>query len=372
MNHSIYIFYNPHKTNSVCKLSMDSKGNYYQNFSTYVIQSPSAKPSTKYSYSIWKNTPTTLCQLTIPELKSALKFESCRVSGKRHELLKRLSSHYRKIQSVILLQKHFRAFLVRDSEKLRGEGYKFRSTCVNETDFQTMDSVANIPRESFFSYTDSCGFVYGFNIFSLMAMFKRNRKFFNPYNREDIPIETVCRIFSLYKKIEILYPLAFKESKIENAAEIKLVIDQTIRLREDLGGVVIPATFDIEQDIQRRTRAVFERMQSRTLSRIDPECFLTLSKNEYDRFYHFYHVWWTRSNSLSDFEKREICSFPDPFVSISQIRPTWTEPDYRLICLELLERMSETLAGSEQSLMLFTVVSISARRVRPDLFERFH
>jgi hypothetical protein len=395
---------------------MTTKDSYYANFANYVIhEKTNEKNQTcpNYTYQLWCKDPHKIHDLTIVEIKQVLKAEGCRVSGKRQELVKRLTEHYGRIQSIIVIQKTFRGFVGRESERLRGPGYKELCRCVNETDFQTMDSVAEIPRESFFSYEDDGGFVYGFNVFSLMNMFKRNRKFANPYNREDIPIAVVCRIFSLYKKIEILYPLAFSENRLENPRVVEVAIEDARRDAETFEGVVVPDTFDLEveaietfdleveaietfdleasvsvQDagveeeyhslpLNTRIHDIFERIQSLIGGEVNPDWFLSLSQNELDRFYHFYHVWWTRSSSLSDEEKRNICATSDPFVFLSQIEPNWAEALYRRICLELMEWMVFTgtnanscAKGAEHIIMILCIVSRDARRTRPELFDR--
>lgn len=384
---------------------MTTKDSYYANFANYVIHEKTNEKNQScpnYSYQIWCKYPHKIHDLTIVEIKQVLKAEGCRVSGKRQELVHRLATHYGRIHSIIVIQKTFRGFVGRESERLRGPGYKELHRCVNETDFQTMDSVSEIPRESFFSYEDDGGFVYGFNVFSLMNMFKRNRKFVNPYNREDIPIAVVCRIFSLYKKIEILYPLAFSENRLENPRVVEVAIEDARRDADTFEGVVVPETFDLEveemdtfdleavvQDagveeetysslpLNTRIHDVFERIQSLIGGEVNTDWFLSLSKNELDRFYNFYHIWWTRSSSLSDEEKRNICATSDPFVFLSQIEPHWTESLYRRICLELMEWMVFTGTnanaggkGAEHIIMILCIVSRDARRTRPELFDR--
>ncbi len=140
-------------------------------------------------------------------VKKTLKSQNCHVSGKKRHLIISLTKDYPQIQSVILIQRIFRGFLVREMESARGPAYKSRSLCINETDFKTMDSLNEIPQEYFFSYRDPGGFVYGFNLFSLIAMFRRDRHLVNPYNREDISFDVLQKLFSVYKKTTILYPL---------------------------------------------------------------------------------------------------------------------------------------------------------------------
>ena len=215
---SLFCGYSPvnHQTkNSKCNRGdyfklHTSKDSYYANFSKFALHSTANenKPIPSYSYNEWNTNPTTIERQGLQVLKHTLKQCGLPVSGNKRDLITRIQKHYMQIQNVIHIQRCFRGFLVRESEKMRGPGYKTRSICNNETDFQTMELITDLPREVFFSYKDLGGFIYGFNVFSLLTMFKRNRQssFVNPYNREDIPFPAIQCIFSLYKKILILYP----------------------------------------------------------------------------------------------------------------------------------------------------------------------
>jgi len=186
---------------------MKCSDKYYADFSKYILIQETQKCKPKmYSYSEWNSSSQHIERLQLKELKHTLSANSLPVYGNKPVLIYRLQTYYQKIRSVITIQRVFRGFLVRESENQRGPAYKHISICNNETDFETMNPLNEIPRECFFSYRDDKGFVYGFNLFSLMSMFKRNRQIINPYNREDIPFSVLQRLFSLYKKTMILYP----------------------------------------------------------------------------------------------------------------------------------------------------------------------
>jgi hypothetical protein len=199
-----------------------TEGSYYTDFSKYILQSSSRpkSPVCSYKYKDWAVSPNSINNLSLKELKSALKNERERHSGSKSALKSRLLSVYNRIKSAIKIQSAFRRYLVIESERLKGPGYKCRNMCVNDTDFFTMDKMQQIPLESFFSYVANSGIVYGFNIFSLLMLFKTTQKFENPYTREDIPTQTICDIFSLCKKNEILCPLAFSKNRICDADKI--------------------------------------------------------------------------------------------------------------------------------------------------------
>lgn len=199
-----------------------TEGSYYADFSKYILQSGSRpkSPVCSYKYKDWAVSPNSINNLSLKELKTALQNERERHSGNKPVLKARLASVYNRIKSAIKIQSAFRRYLVIESDRLKGPGYKCRNKCVNDTDFFAMDKMQQVPLESFFSYVANSGVVYGFNIFSLLMMFNTSQKFVNPYTREDIPTRTICDIFSLCKKNEILHPLAFSNNRICDANEI--------------------------------------------------------------------------------------------------------------------------------------------------------
>ncbi len=185
---------------------------YYKNFSKFALETDvvECKPA-EYSYSQWSTSSSrTIHLVPLKTLKHTLIIHGKPVLGNKPELINRLEQYYLQIKMVIRIQKTFRGFLVRESEKLRG--CQDSANCNNNTDFYTMEPIAEIPHNLFFSYRDCNGFVYGFNILSLISMFNLNRKLTNPYNREDVPFSALQRIFSIYKKSCILYPDLFLEN----------------------------------------------------------------------------------------------------------------------------------------------------------------
>ena len=181
---------------------------YYVDFSKFVLtQSNNVNKPKEYSYQEWISSSQNIERgVSLQVLKQTLKSNRLPVYGNKCVLISRIANHYRRIKSVIDIQRTFRGFMVRESENARGPAYKHISICNNETDFETMNPLDEIPREQFFSYRDDHGFIYGFNLRSLMSMFKRDRRLVNPYNREDVPFYALQTLFSLYKKTAILYP----------------------------------------------------------------------------------------------------------------------------------------------------------------------
>ena len=180
---------------------------YYNNFSKYALNCKRTNNQIDiYYYCKWKINTNQIERISLQVLKNTLRYNKCRVSGNKSILIRRLRKHYIMVTRVIDIQRVFRGFLVRECERMRGPATKDCSICNNTTDFQTMELLSVLPRERFFSYCDVSGFIYGFDIFSLITMFKSKRKLFNPYNREDIPFHVTQLLFSIYKKTILLYP----------------------------------------------------------------------------------------------------------------------------------------------------------------------
>jgi hypothetical protein len=199
----------PSQPSSPLPQTQQKKDIYYENFSKFLLNTEYAN-STKYVPSIysflqWKTNPSIIERTQLKVLKHTLKTHRLPIYGNKQVLIARLTQYYTQILSAEKIQKVFRGFLVRESEKQRGPAANNRAICTNDTEFETMNPLDDIPRKYFFSYKNDSGFVYGFNIMSLMSLFKHNRKLINPYNREDIPFDVLQSIFSLYKRIRIIY-----------------------------------------------------------------------------------------------------------------------------------------------------------------------
>ena len=182
---------------------------YYENFSKFILNydnNSCNKTQEIYSYSKWITDQKTIECVPLKVLKTTLKTQKCPIYGNKPVLITRLRTRYLQIKSTTTIQRIFRGFLVRECEKLRGPAAKDLAVCTNETDFETMNPLYCIPKKDFFSFLDERGFVYGFNMHSLIKMFANNHgKLVNPYNREDVPHQVIHSLFSVYAKVQIIY-----------------------------------------------------------------------------------------------------------------------------------------------------------------------
>ena len=158
----------------------------------------------------------------LPQLKDMVKKFGLPRTGNKCVLIERIEGYFCKMKVSTIIQKNFRSWMVRQSFKLRGDAYKNRKVCVNDTDFVTLEPLDEIPNKEFYSYKDSNNFIYGFNIFSLIEMIKSKGKIHNPYNREKIPNNTLHDIISLNNIIYIIFP----EYHSRNKSQINMNIQR--------------------------------------------------------------------------------------------------------------------------------------------------
>lgn len=340
------------------------------------------------TYVEYMKTPNILSKSTIKTLKATaqhLSTKSYRVHkhGNKPELIERLRAYFDKWTKVLRIQHRFREFLATRAFRLRGPAYFDLSKCVNDIDFFTMDPLSEIDRLHLYSYADAKGFVYGFDVFSLIHLYKREGKILNPYTREEMNVREIC---SLFRKIRILHPDSCVEKNV-HISDLNSV--RKTRIRDNNGPsprnhvIHTPtlrerriATRNAELEglsIERRIEEVFiaiDRLGNYTQS----NWFSELSKNDYYRFYQSYYDWWNR---LPVSTKRDICYVTNPFSNI-RLRPYHEVEihEYREACLALMEHMVYTGADEGQQalgalhvLRQLTRVSYLARNALPWLVD---
>lgn len=146
-----------------------------------------------------------LTNYLIGDLKIACKLCKEKITGTKPVLIDRLNTKYQTITKCIKIQSLFRGYYVRLNNKLRGTAFMNCSICNNTTDFCTLEPLDEIEYPYFFSYTDKNNFTYGFNISSLIYVYKQQRKIKNPYNRDLIPKNVLKNIFIVYYSNFILH-----------------------------------------------------------------------------------------------------------------------------------------------------------------------
>lgn len=338
----------------------------------------SAETLVAITYTDYMKRPDILNKVTLSVLKTTaqhLSTKSYRVHkhGNKPELIERIRRHFDKWTQVTRIQRQYRKYLVYRAKQLRGPAYPFLSKCVNDSDFFTMDPLSEIDGRHLYSYMDVKGFVYGFDVFSLMNLFKREHKIVNPYTREELDASRVRDIFSLFQKINILYPdsCGGKYINIPAAMSPKRTRSDT---RSDTRTRMTERMNTLQQlPTNQRITELFMEMD-RLGNYTQSQWFSGLSKEQYIRFYDNYFTWWNR---LPASTKRDICYLPNPFSDI-RYRPLdeVERHEYQVACLALMEHMVYTGANEESRklgalhvLTQLTRVSYLARLALPWLYE---
>ena len=146
----------------------------------------------------------------ILELKSVAKKNTLHITGTKPVLITRITNHFNLMKNATKIQSIMKGNFVRRYFKLCGDSFMKREKCLNETDFYTLEPIKDIPFQEYFSYTDSKNFMYGFNIQSLIILYRKKRYshdgIINPYNRDIIDTELKDHILFLYDYIKIVFP----------------------------------------------------------------------------------------------------------------------------------------------------------------------
>jgi len=134
-------------------------------------------------------------KFSIDQIKYNLRHYNQRVCGKKDVIIHRLYNFLRLSFFAIQIQSNVRRLFVEKYNRLKGFGLMHREKCMNDADMVTLECIGDIDYHDFISFTDTGGKVWGFELCSLINLFKdyrsrnTNRITFsatNPYNRENI------------------------------------------------------------------------------------------------------------------------------------------------------------------------------------------
>jgi hypothetical protein len=352
----------------------------------------------------------TLTKYKIPQLKKIAKENKLHVSGSKPQLIERIHNYFIKCKKAVFLQKLFRGYIVKRSFKIRGKAFKNRKLCVNETDFYTLEPLEDIPFEEFYSYTDEKNFIYGFNIKSLIALYKQKGKIINPYNREKVDFKTMNEMFSLYKLCKIIFTENFKPEDAPVSQPQPL--QRTRTLPQSVRNTMVqPATMtnrfvgNIIQNYMSnsfavnftpRQRELFQKMETiraKPLETRIQELFMEidllgnytqsawfndLDKRDILRLFRYLRDIWYYRGRMSNEVKMKISSLHDPFLNndIQTLNISAPLEDFKKICISVMENIIYTgidtefqKLGALHVLSALTVVSMRARQNMMWLYE---
>ena len=124
----------------------------------------------------------------VSQLKDIARFYKLKISGNKDELRSRITVYIQTSGNAIKIQRLWRNYILRVYNLLKGPARIKRNQCVNESDFLTMEKLVDIPHSQFYSYNDSTGQIYGFDMLSLYNLYDKSaNEPTNPYNRQPFP-----------------------------------------------------------------------------------------------------------------------------------------------------------------------------------------
>lgn len=346
--------------------------------------------STQYNLSwhdFYKN-HINLKKYKIPELKQIASNNKLRVSGTKLLLIVRIENYFKLLKNVTRIQAWFRQFLVKLSFNLRGPAFKDRSLCVNSTDFYTMEPLNEIEFDDFFSYADEKGFIYGFQIDSLIQLFKKTGTITNPYNRDQLNYKVVRDIIKLYKINAHIFKLNKHQIKAVTNNGVNFTNNQQINENVFINMHSLPETrisFTRMRTLQKinemRQKDVNERITELFIE-IDllgnythSEWFTELDDDSLIQFMQkLYDIWNYRSN-MSYSVKMLICPFFNPFLFSVDTSDDFNQ-NIRRNCVTILENIvfsggdtEYRKIGTLHILTALTMVSEPTRNALPWLYE---
>uniref|UniRef100_A0A6C0B7J7 SAP domain-containing protein n=1 Tax=viral metagenome TaxID=1070528 RepID=A0A6C0B7J7_9ZZZZ len=358
------------------------------------------------TYETYYKNNVNLKKYKLPDLKVIVKEYNLPRTGKKEILLERIQGLFLKMKTSEKIQKLFRGWLVRRSFKLRGDGWKKRNLCVNDSDFVTLEPLNEIPYELFYSYKDEKDFMYGFSLISLMQLIKNKTPLKNPYNRENFPPNSVRDIISLNNITKIIYRDLVDEVEfyqMNNLVRKKQTTrtlteshrhsnENLIFSREYYQPTIIPGTYNINEMnnkynfiIESRTKNIQVRIQSLFME-IDQlgnysqsSWFSNLDRIGCLRFYRCLCDLWNYRAQLSYEMKKKICPFLEPFANIFSRSVLYNDApleDFQILCVTVMENLIYAGLDDEYRkiaafhlLSALTIVSAPARSSLPWLYE---
>jgi len=290
----------------------------------------------------------------IQQLKTIVSHYKLKISGNKSQLVTRIYSFLYLSNYIIKIQKNIKGFLQRKYNKLQGPGFKNKNVCTNTTDFFTMDNLTELPNCQFFSFKDTDGFIYGFDLLSIYNLIhKCDGQIKNPYNRLPISSENIESLRSLLRLSKIL--------KIRICIEIN-------DINKDIS---------IKKSVELRALTLFQNIDALG-NYSNAQWFLTLEKQHMFKMIRELLDIWSYRAPLTMETKRAICPpLGNPFtMNLHQLQTIESVDEVRKYTLEILEKFVNSgidrdnkCLGTFYVLGALTLVSEDAATSLPWLYQ---
>lgn len=211
------------------------------------------------------------------------------------------------------LQKRVRHGFQQRATSLQGPFRDTLGKCVNHEDVLTLDSIIDIPSDRLFTYQESDGFTYAFDIGTIQSLVERKSD--NPYTRKPFPEEVIQRATRL---IGLLKAMGHR-----------------IQLEDDVEENVTP-----EMEMRRRVVKLFTEMDNLD-QYTNTEWFMSLSVPSLMQLYKETEDIWNYRLNLTKEVKQAVVP-PDGKVfqmTPNQVYQIKDKQRLREICLNFMEKL---------------------------------
>jgi hypothetical protein len=225
----------------------------------------------------------------VNQLKKIAKSYKIKISGNKNELTTRIYSFLMISNYSIIIQKHARKYILQKFIKLNNHSITKKLSCVNDTDFLSMNELSKLHVSHFFTYFDEQNHqLYGFDIVSIYNLYikasnEKQKIVNNPYTNIPFPNDLFNKINHFIKFSKTLQFYINLNSIDE---ENETIID--------------------EDDIDMRIQAVFHKMDALgnyTCS----SWFTNLNNVNILKFIRELQDIWSYRAQLTEETKRRIC-----------------------------------------------------------------
>lgn len=289
----------------------------------------------------------------VKHLKLMCRHHGQKVGGNKDELVSRMYNFLRLSFFVRRIQRLWRSHIARQYHLSHGPAGKDRSICINETDFFTMESLAEVSYSQFFSYRDADDKIYGFDVLSLFNLLQKgDATTTNPYNRKPIPKQV--------------------RRNLNRLLRLSRLMDEEIVVEIAEPEILCPL-----KRLELRALAVFQSIDGLG-NYTDPAWFGVLGRVELIRFVRELADIWEYRAQLNDHVKREICPpVGDPFRGLNlNALPTMAVESLKKLALTLMESLvkrgvneSSQALGANFVLCALTLVNPIAASCLPWLYQ---
>lgn len=290
------------------------------------------------------------------QLKEICSVYNLRKTGNKSLMVNRIYNYLKYGSYATKLQRLARGFIQRNFNKNSGPALFNKSLCINDSDFLSMEPLAEIKYPQFYSIKDGDNFVYGFDVISLYnLLIKDGTNATNPYTRSEMPS-------NLLKQLKN----HIKISKLLCKEPIKIEIQNDM---EHLSG---------EKQMELKALDLFQHINSLG-NYADQSWYMNMNRMNIIIFMRELFDVWTYRSQITNDTRRMIYPLGNPFIHINtHDMGNHSTINLKKMGIVLIENLTtKGIDTDSQSLGAFyvlgalTLVNSEARNSLPWLYQSF-